>query len=76
MSEQSEIQKAFLKPLSDLVEAAECIANNNIHPITKLPMYDIDKHWDGWKRDYIKKRIKQKQPQKASQTIDVNQRGK
>lgn len=46
-------------PTSEIVEAACCIANNNKN-VFGGNLYNIDKQFDGWKRDYIKKRINEK----------------
>lgn len=42
--------------VSEYVEMAECVANNNIGFDGK-PLYDIDSYFDGWKRELIKERM-------------------
>ena len=45
--------------ISELVEAACCISNNNKN-VFGGRLYDIDKHFDGWKRAYVKQRLTEK----------------
>lgn len=55
--------------INELVLAASCIANNNISPVDGNPLFDIDKDFDGWKRQWIKDRMKKIYGDKANLPI-------